>query len=149
MGEYWIGTVSNPRPLPPDLPLGSVFTGLQILCRHSHNCLASAGDQSDESSCASQAQERIHHHDAEATTTEQSASIAEQGATVAPTKGASKKGATPKKSAPKSQKAAKGGKAKPAAPKKEAKTGKKALRPPAPRKLARPAPRARARRSWR
>jgi hypothetical protein len=62
---------------------------------------------------------------AEATTTENAATVAEQGAHVAPEKASSKKGATQKKGAPKSQKAAKGGKAK-ASPKKEAKTGKKA-----------------------
>ena len=62
---------------------------------------------------------------AEATTTEHAAAVAEQGAHVAPEKASSKKGATQKKGTPKSQKAAKGGKAK-ASQKKEAKTGKKA-----------------------
>ena len=61
---------------------------------------------------------------AEATITENAATVAEQGAHVAPEKASSKKGATQKKGAPKGQKAAKG-KAK-AAPKKEAKAGKKA-----------------------
>src|SRR5437667_9821630 len=60
----------------------------------------------------------------EATTTETAAAVAQQGATVAPEKASSKKGATQKKGAPKGQKAAKGGKPK-AAPKKEAKSGKK------------------------
>ena len=71
---------------------------------------------------------------AEATTTETTATVAEQGATVAPEKASSKKGASQKKGAPKGQKAAKGGKAK-AAPKKEAKAGKKAAKP-APAKEA-------------
>ena len=62
---------------------------------------------------------------AEATITENAATVAEQGAHVAPEKASSKKGTTQKKGAPKSQKAAKGGKAK-ASPKKEAKTGKEA-----------------------
>ena len=62
---------------------------------------------------------------AEATITENAATVAEQGAHVAPEKSSSKKGATQKKSAPKGQKAAKGGKAK-ASPKKEAQAGKKA-----------------------
>ena len=44
--------------------------------------------------------------------TENAATVAEQGATVAPEKAPSKKGATQKKDAPKGQKAAKGGKAK-------------------------------------
>ena len=54
----------------------------------------------------------------EATTTENTAAVAEQGATVAPEKPSSQKGATQKKGAPKGQKTAKG---KPAAPKKDAK----------------------------
>jgi hypothetical protein len=66
---------------------------------------------------------------AEATITENAATVAEQGAHVAPGKASSKKGATQKKGAPKGQKAAKG-KAK-AAPKKEAKAGKKANPAPA------------------
>jgi hypothetical protein len=45
---------------------------------------------------------------AEANTTENSATVAEQGAHVAPEKASSKKGATQKKGAPKGQKAAKG-----------------------------------------
>ena len=61
----------------------------------------------------------------EATNT--AATVAEQGATVAPEKASSRKGATQKKRAPKGQKAAKGGKAKPA-PKKEAKASKKAAK---------------------
>jgi IMP dehydrogenase/GMP reductase len=60
---------------------------------------------------------------AEATITENAASVAEQGAHVAPEKASSKKGASPKKGAPKGQKAAKG---KVKASKKEAKGGKKA-----------------------
>ena len=65
----------------------------------------------------------------EATTATETAAVAEQGAHVAPEKAPSKKGATQKKSAPKSQKKAKGGKAKAAAPKKEAKVSKKAAKP--------------------
>jgi Protein of unknown function (DUF3489) len=63
-----------------------------------------------------------------AETTENAATVAEQGAPVAPEKATSKKGASPKKDAPKGQKAAKGGKAK-AAPKTEAKVSKKAAEP--------------------
>jgi hypothetical protein len=62
---------------------------------------------------------------AEATTTENAATVAEQGAHVAPEKASSKKGATQKKGAPKGPKSAKGRKAK-ASRKKEAKAGKKA-----------------------
>jgi hypothetical protein len=66
---------------------------------------------------------------AAATITENAATVAEQGAHVAPEKTSSKKGASQKKGAPKGQKAAKG-KAK-AAPKKQAKAGKKAKPAPA------------------
>ena len=69
-----------------------------------------------------------------AETTENAATVAEQGAPVAPEKATSKKCASPKKDAPKGQKAAKVGKAK-AAPKKEAKANKKA-KTPAPAKEA-------------
>jgi hypothetical protein len=64
---------------------------------------------------------------AQATTTENAATVAAQGATVAPEK-TSSKGATRKKGAPKGQKAAKG-KASAAAPKKDTKAGKKAAKP--------------------
>jgi hypothetical protein len=64
----------------------------------------------------------------EATITENAATVAEQGAHVAPETASSKKGATQKKGAPKGHKSAEGGKAK-ASPKKEAKAGKKAARP--------------------
>ena len=60
----------------------------------------------------------------EAAITENAATVAEQGAHVAPEKASSKKGTSQKKGAPKGQKAAKG-QAK-ASPKKEAKAGKKA-----------------------
>jgi len=63
---------------------------------------------------------------AEATITEAAASVAEQGAHVAPEKASSKKGATQKKGAPKAKKGAKAAK-----PKKEAKAGKKAKPAPA------------------
>jgi hypothetical protein len=77
--------------------------------------------------------------------TENAATVAEQGAHVAPEKASSKKGASPKKGAPKGQKRAKG-KA-PAAPKKGAKAGKKADKPAQAREVS--TPRARARKSWR
>jgi Protein of unknown function (DUF3489) len=71
---------------------------------------------------------------AEATTTENTvavpehtATVAQQGVTVAPEEASSKKGASPKKGAPKGQKTAEGGKTKPA-PKKEAKAAKKATK---------------------
>jgi hypothetical protein len=57
--------------------------------------------------------------------TENAATVAEQGAHVAPEKASSKKVAIQKKGAPKGQKAAKGNKAK-ASPKKDAKPSKKA-----------------------
>ena len=57
--------------------------------------------------------------------TDTAATVAAQGATVAPEKASSKKAASQKKGAPRGQHAAKGAKTKPAA-KKKAKTGKKA-----------------------
>src|SRR6185437_8651474 len=60
--------------------------------------------------------------------TDTAATVAAQGATVAPEKASSKKAASQKKGAPKGQHAAKGAKTKPAA-KKKAKTGKKAGKP--------------------
>jgi hypothetical protein len=65
---------------------------------------------------------------AEATSTEPALAVGEQGAPVAPTKVASKKGASPKKDAPKAKKGAKA--AKPGA-KKPPKAAKKAPKPPA------------------
>ena len=59
--------------------------------------------------------------------TNTAATVAEQGAHVAPEKASSKKQASQKKGAPKGQKAAKGRKAK-AAPKKEAKADKKSAK---------------------
>jgi hypothetical protein len=65
---------------------------------------------------------------AEATITENAATVAEQGVHVAPEKASSKKGATQKTGAPKGQKPAKGGKAK-TSQKKEAKAGNKVAKP--------------------
>ena len=65
----------------------------------------------------------------EATETTQTATVAEQGAPVAPEKASPKKAATQKKGAPKGQQTAKGAKAKAAAPKKAAKAAKKAAKP--------------------
>jgi Protein of unknown function (DUF3489) len=62
---------------------------------------------------------------AEPTTTREAAATAEQGATVAPAKAASKKVASQKKGAPRGQKTAKGAKPK-VAPKKAAKAAKSA-----------------------
>src|SRR5262249_9325853 len=64
---------------------------------------------------------------AEATTNETAATVAEQGASVTPTEAVSKKGARPKKSAPKAKKSAKA--AKPAT-KKAAKKAAKAEKTP-------------------
>jgi hypothetical protein len=74
---------------------------------------------------------------AEATATNTAATVAEQGATVAPEKAPSKKGASQKKGAPKGHKAAKGGKTKPTA-KKKAKTGKKVATPARVKKASAP-----------
>jgi len=59
------------------------------------------------------------------------ATVAEQGAHVAPEKTSSKKGASQKKGAPKGRKAAKGGKAK---------AGKKAAKPPKAKQASTPRP---------
>src|SRR4051812_5669574 len=72
-------------------------------------------------------------------TNETAANAAPQAATVAPETASSKKGATQKKSAPKSHKPGKGSKAKPA-PKKEAKAGKKAAKPVAAKEGSTPRP---------
>ena len=78
----------------------------------------------------------------EATTTEKAAAVAEQGATGAPEKPASKKDATKKKGAPKGQKAAKGGKTKADKPKKRpnekvtSKKGAKAKEAAVPREFS-------------
>jgi hypothetical protein len=63
---------------------------------------------------------------AETNTTDKAATVAPQGAHVAPEKAPAKKGASQKKGAPKAKKTAKGAKAKAAAPKKAAKAGAKA-----------------------
>ena len=64
--------------------------------------------------------------------TDTAATVAEQGATVAPEKASSKKAASQRKGAPKGQHAAKAAKTKPAA-KKKAKKGKKAGKSTPPR----------------
>ena len=59
-----------------------------------------------------------------AATNDKAATVAEQGAHLAPEAAASKKGASKKKGAPKAKKSAKGAKAKAGAPKKEAKAAR-------------------------
>ena len=74
---------------------------------------------------------------AEASTAENAAVVAPQGATVAPEKASSKKGASQKKAAPKGPKTAKGNP--PAAtPKKEPKPNKKAAKPTHAKQAATP-----------
>ena len=70
--------------------------------------------------------------------TDKAAAVAEQGATGAPEKPASKKDATKKKGAPKGQKAAKAAKTKATAPKKGAKAGKKVAKPAPAKKTSAP-----------
>jgi hypothetical protein len=99
--------------------------------------------QSDESSCAKQAQKRTTTHNmtnAETTTPEKTAAVAEQGPHVAPQKITLKKGATERKDAPKGRKTAKRGRTKAVALKQGAKAEKEAAKR-APAKKAR-APRA-------
>lgn len=73
----------------------------------------------------------------EAATAENAAAVASQGATVAPEKASSKKGASQKKAAPTGQKTAKG-KPPAASPKKEPKPHKKAAKPARAKKTATP-----------
>ena len=74
---------------------------------------------------------------AEASTAENAAAVAPQGATVAPEKASSKKGASQKQAAPKRQKTAKG-KPLAATPKKELKPNKKAAKPTHAKQAATP-----------
>jgi len=74
---------------------------------------------------------------AEASTAENAAVVAPQGATVAPEKASSKKGASQKKAAPKGPKTAKG-KPPAATPKKEPKPNKKAAKPAHAKQAATP-----------
>jgi hypothetical protein len=69
-------------------------------------------------------------------TTDKTATVAEQGAHVAPEKASSKKGASSKKATPKGKTTAKGAKGKATPPKKEAKAEKKAASPRAESKGA-------------
>src|SRR5580693_4506756 len=117
-----------------------VFACRAWCCGIREYCLAFPADQSDESSCAIEARERIRKTNmTNAETTNTAATVAEQGATVAPEKASSKKGATQKKRAPKGQKAAKGGKTK-VAPKKQAKTSKKTAKPTRAKEAGMPRP---------
>jgi hypothetical protein len=117
-----------------------VFAGRRIFRKIAYYCLAFKADQSDESSCANRAQKRTRRINMTNAETYTAATVAEQGAHVAPEKASLKKQASQKKGAPKGQKAAKGGKAK-ATPKKEAKAGKKSAKQEAAK--------ASARKSWR
>jgi hypothetical protein len=93
--------------------------------------LAFKASQSDESSCANQAQKRIGTTNMTNAETNTPATVAEQGAHVAPEKASSKKGASQKKGAPKGQKTGKGGKAK---------AGKKAAKPARAKEASAPRP---------
>ena len=74
----------------------------------------------------------------EATTTETTATVAEQGRDSCAGEGLLEEGCQPGEGAPKGQKAAKGAKAKAAAPKKDAKAGKKAAKPAPAKKASTP-----------
>ncbi len=74
---------------------------------------------------------------AEATTAADGAAVAQQGATVAPEKAPSKKGASQKKAVPQGQKTVKG-KPLAAKPKKESKANKRAAKPVEAKKTATP-----------
>jgi hypothetical protein len=112
-----------------------VFACQWIFRKTAYSCLAFKADLSDESSCANRAQKRTQRNNMTNAETNTAATVAEQGAHVAPEKASSKKQASQKKGAPKGQKAAKGGKAK-ATPKKEAKAGKKSAKQEAPKTTA-------------
>jgi hypothetical protein len=84
-----------------------VFACGRIFGETAHSCLAFRAAQSDESSCANRAQQRIgitNMTNAEANT---AATVAEQGAHVAPEKASPKKHASQKKGAPRGRKTAK------------------------------------------
>jgi hypothetical protein len=89
-----------------------VFASWLAICGIREFRLAFQASQSDESSCANQAQKRIGITNMTNSETNTAATVAEQGATVAPEKASRRKRASQKKGAPKSRKAAKGGKAK-------------------------------------
>jgi Protein of unknown function (DUF3489) len=108
----------------------------------SHFPLAFSFEQSDESSCAEPAQKRIPTQmtTAETNATDKAATVAAQGAHVAPEKAPASKAASQKTGAPKAKRAVKGAKqaarakatpAKPAAPKQGATAGAKASKKPA------------------
>jgi hypothetical protein len=78
----------------------------------------------------------------ETNTTDKAATVAAQGARVAPEKGLAKKRASQKKSAPRAKEAAKGAKGKVAAPKKATQAGAKASKTPAKPERKATAPRA-------
>jgi hypothetical protein len=124
----------------PDVQDRHVFACRAYRCGTREYCLAFPADQSDESSCAIEARERIRKTNMTiAETTNTAATVGEQGATVAPEKAPSKKRAGQGKGAPKGQKAAKGGKTK-VAPKEEAKTSKKAAKPTRAKEASTPHP---------
>jgi Protein of unknown function (DUF3489) len=104
-----------------------VFACRWVFRKTAYFCLAFKADLSDESSCANWAQKRTRKINMTNAETNTAATVAEQGAHVAPEKASPKKQASQRKGAPKGRKAAKGGKAK-AAPKKEAKAGKKSAK---------------------
>jgi hypothetical protein len=108
-----------------------VFASWLAICGIREFRLAFQADQSDESSCANQAQKRIGTTNMTNAETNTPATVAEQGAHVAPEKASPKEGTTRKKGAPKGRKAAKGGKAK---------TGKKAAKPARDKEAAAPRP---------
>ena len=103
-----------------------------------HIQLAFSLDQSDQSSCAKQAQKRIETSLTTSETTDKAANIAAQAVPVAPEKALSKKGGSQTKGAPKAKKPGKGGKGKSGAKgsKKAAKPGPKATTPRAESKGA-------------
>jgi len=74
----------------------------------------------------------------ETTTADKAATVAAQGARVAPEKAPSKNAATRKKGAPKGRKTANGAKTKAAAPKKGARAAKNAAKPAAAKKTSTP-----------
>src|SRR6202044_2126148 len=84
----------------------TIFVGIP------HFPLAFSPDQSDQSSCAKQAQKRIPTHmtTAETTPPDKAAAVGAQGAHVAPEKAPATNAASQRKGAPKAKKAANGAK---------------------------------------
>jgi hypothetical protein len=142
----WLGVSADATPWSPDVGHRQPFASWRFMVATANNSLAFPAHQSDESSCANQAQKGFTTMtNAEATITENAATVAAQSAHVAPEKASSKKGCQPEEGraqGPESRQGQSPGRAEEASQSRQ--EGRKA---PRPRRPACRAPRARARRS--